>query len=115
MSYGLKAFIKNHSIFAQYVGIQDQYNLAYMVPIKKGTHFVAHYKFDGREKKPTTVVGFKQRYEESDIVATINSNKEITTSLTLRNPSYSVKLCGMIDYLKEKYSFGYGIVIGQSM
>lgn len=48
MSYGLKALIKNHSLFAQYVGIYDQYNLAYMVPIKKGTHFVAHYKFDGR-------------------------------------------------------------------
>ena len=48
MSYGLKAFLKNHSIFAQYIGIHDQYNLAYMVPIKKGTHFVAQYKFDGR-------------------------------------------------------------------
>lgn len=65
MSYGLKAFLKNHSLFAQYIGIHDQYNLAYMVPIKKGTHFVAHYKFDGREKRPTTILGFKQRYAQS--------------------------------------------------
>eukprot|EP00178_Gracilaria_changii_P017175 TRINITY_DN4909_c0_g1_i1.p1 TRINITY_DN4909_c0_g1~~TRINITY_DN4909_c0_g1_i1.p1 ORF type:complete len:140 (-),score=1.44 TRINITY_DN4909_c0_g1_i1:68-487(-) len=100
MSYGIKAFLKNHSIFGQYIAMHDQYNLAYMVPIKKGTHFVAHYKLDGREKKATTTVGFKQRYAESDIVTTVNTNSEISTTLTLRNPSFSVKLCGMIDYLK---------------
>lgn len=44
--YGLKAFIRNHSLFANYVGIQQQFNLGYIIPIKKGTQFVAHYKYD---------------------------------------------------------------------
>jgi hypothetical protein len=63
--YGLKAFIKNHSLFANYVGFQQQYNLGYIIPIKKGTQFVAHYRYDSYERSPTTIVGFKQRYSDS--------------------------------------------------
>lgn len=63
--YGLKAFIRNHSLFANYVGIQQQFNLGYIIPIKKGTQFVAHYKYDAHERAPTTIIGFKQRYSDS--------------------------------------------------
>jgi len=44
--YGLKAFIKNHSLFANYSPAQRCYNLGYVIPVKKGTQFVAHYKYD---------------------------------------------------------------------
>lgn len=63
MSYGLKAFINKHSLFANYVGIQQQYNLGYIIPIKRGTQFVAHYRYDSHERSPTTIIGFKQSYE----------------------------------------------------
>ena len=73
MSYGAKAFLKNHIFSLQYIGIQNQLNLGYVIPIKKGTQFVAHYKNDQREKKTTTILGFKQKYDRNDIIVTINS------------------------------------------
>lgn len=42
--------------------MQQQYNLGYIIPIKKGTQFVAHYRYDAHERSPTTILGFKQRY-----------------------------------------------------
>ena len=47
-SYAGKLFIKNHSFFAQYIAIQDQLNLGYMIPVKRGTAFISHYKYDAR-------------------------------------------------------------------
>ena len=112
-SYGMKAFLKSHTLYAQYIAIQEQLNLAYVVPIKKGTSFVSHWRYDKRENKSTTILGFKQKYQESEILATINSRAKITTILTLKQPSYGLKLCALIDYMREKYTFGYGITIGQ--
>ena len=114
-SYGAKAFLGRHSLFAQYIAIQDQLNLGYAIPIQKGTQFVAQYKFEGRERKPSTVLGFKQRYSDTDIMATFNSKGEVSTNLFLRNPNYGLRLCATADFLKEKYNFGYGIVLGQVM
>jgi hypothetical protein len=107
--------LKSHSLFANYVGFQRQYNLGYIIPIKKGTQFVAHYKYDAHEKAPTTILGFKQRYEQSDIVATINSQGELSTSVALKTPTFAIKLCALIDYMKDKYTFGYGITLGQGV
>ena len=109
----MKAFLKSHTLYAQYIAIQEQLNLAYVVPIKKGTSFVSHWRYDKRENKSTTILGFKQKYQESEILATINSRAKITTILTLKQPSYGLKLCALIDYMREKYTFGYGITIGQ--
>ena len=39
----------------------------------------------------------------------------MSTCLSFRNPSYSLKLCALIDYMKDKYTFGYGVTIGQGM
>lgn len=113
--YGLKAFIKNHSLFANYAPAQRNYNLGYIIPIKKGTQFVAHYKYDPQDRKGSTTVAFKQQYEELDILSTLSSKGEITTTASLKNPSYSLKLCAMVDYLKDKYSFGYGVTLGQAL
>ena len=113
--YGLKAFIKNHSLFANYAPAQRNYNLGYIIPINKGTQFVAHYKYDPQDRKGSTTVAFKQQYEELDILSTLSSKGEITTTASLKNPSYSLKLCAMVDYLKDKYSFGYGVTLGQAL
>ena len=64
-SYGMKAFFNKHTAYAQYIAIQDQMNLAYVVPIKRGTSSVSHWRYDRRENKSTTILGFKQRYQES--------------------------------------------------
>lgn len=72
-SYGAKTSIGRHNLFAQYIGIQDQYNLGYIIPLHKGSQFVAQYKYEGREKKTSTALGFKQRYSLMDILATLDS------------------------------------------
>lgn len=64
-SYGLKAFIRNHSLFANYHALQKQSTLAYVIPIKRGTEFVSQYKYDGHEGSSTTTFGLKQTYEQS--------------------------------------------------
>lgn len=45
-SYGAKAYIKSHSFAAQYTAMHQQLNLAYMIPIKRGSTFISHYKYD---------------------------------------------------------------------
>ncbi len=65
MGDGLKAFIRNNSLFANFTGLQNQYNIGYSIPIKKGTQFVAHYKYDAQLRAPCTTLAFKQRYQES--------------------------------------------------
>jgi hypothetical protein len=60
-----------------------------------------------------TTVGFRQHYSASSISATINSNGEIVTSVSMANAnSLALRLCAVVDYMKEKYSFGYGFTIG---
>jgi hypothetical protein len=99
-SYGMKAIINKHTAFAQYIAMQDQMNLAYVVPIKLGTSFVSHWRFDRRENKSTTILGFKQRYQDSEILATVNSRGKLATIITLKTPMYGLKLCALVDYMR---------------
>lgn len=101
----------------QYSANQQQLSLAYSVPIKKGTMFVSSFTHEKQDNKTTTVLGLKQKYHNSEIIATINSRAKITTSLSLLGgpqAPYSLRLCSIVDYLKETYKFGYGITIGQA-
>lgn len=45
----------------------------------------------------------------------MNTKYEISTTISIRNPTYAIKLCALVDYMKEKYSFGYGITLGQAL
>lgn len=63
------------------------------------------------------MLGIKQKYPNSEIVATINSRGKVATSLSLLGgpeAPYSLRLCSIVDYIKETYKFGYGITIGQA-
>jgi mitochondrial import receptor subunit TOM40 len=114
--YGAKFNYKAHHFFAQYMPSQGSTNLAYSVPIKKGTMFVSNFCHEKLDNKTTSILGIKQRYTNSEIIATINSRGKITTALTLYGAQapYSLKLCSIVDYLKDTYKFGYGITIGQA-
>lgn len=96
--------------------MQGSTTLAYSAPIKKGTMFVSSFTHDKRENKTTSILGLKQRYINSEILATINSRAKITTALTIfggPQAPYSLRLCSIVDYLKDTYKFGYGITLGQ--
>jgi len=111
-SYAAKAYIRNHSLSAQYMALHQQMNIAYMVPIKRGSTFISHYKYDATSQKSSAIIGLKQRYQNSEIVATINSRLKLVTNYTLKGPSYGIRLCAQADYDKQDYTFGYGITIG---
>ena len=61
-SYAAKAYIKNHTLLAQYTAMHQQFNLAYVIPIKRGSTFVSHYKYDATMQKSSAIVGLKQKY-----------------------------------------------------
>ena len=64
-SYAAKAYLGSHSIIAQYMALHQQLNIAYMIPIKRGSTFMSHYKYDATTQKSTAIVGLKQRYQNS--------------------------------------------------
>ena len=111
-SYGGKFFIGNHALYASSIQGGAQYHTGYIIPIRKGTTFVSHYKVDA-ENGSTAIVGMKQRYDFADITAIVNSKGKFSTILSLKSQFYGLKLCAEVDYPKDHYSFGYGISIGQ--
>lgn len=111
-SYAAKTYLGNHSIMAQYMAMHQQFNLAYMIPIKRGSTFISHYKYDANSQKSSAVVGLKQRYQNSEITATINSQFKMITNYTMKGPSYGIRLCAQADYEKKDYCFGYGVTVG---
>lgn len=111
-SYGAMGFLGKHSIMAQYMAMHQQFNLGYNIPIKRGSTFISHYKYDATSQKSSATVGLKQRYRDSEIVATVNSNWKMSTNFTLKGPSYGIRLCAQADYAKQDYTFGYGVTIG---
>lgn len=110
-SYGGKAFIGNHNFYASSIQGGAQYHVGYMIPIRRGTTFVSHYKYEP-EQGSTAVLGLRQRYESADITTTINSKSKLSTILSLKSSPVSLKLCAEVDYFKDHYSFGYGISVG---
>jgi hypothetical protein len=110
-SYGAKAFLGKHTLYASTIQGGAQYHVGYIIPIRRGMNFVSHYKYDP-ESGSTTIVGLKQRSETVDIAATISSKAKLSTIIGIKSVPIGLKLCAEVDYLKDKYSFGYGISIG---
>lgn len=64
-SYAAKAYIKNHSLLVQYMAMHQMLNLAYIIPIKRGSTFISSYKYDATSQKSSAIVGMKQRYQQN--------------------------------------------------
>ena len=110
-SYGAKAFFGKHTLYASSIQGGAQYHIGYIIPLKRGTNFVSHYKYDP-EHGSTAIVGVKQRSETVDITATVSSKAKLTTILGIKSVPLGLKLCAEVDYLRDHYSFGYGISLG---
>jgi len=91
-SYGTKVFLGNQALYASSIQGGVQYHLGYIVPIRKGTTFVSHYKYEP-EAGSTTVLGLRQRYDTAEITATVSSKYKLTTVVSLKSPFYGLKLC----------------------
>ena len=65
-----------------------------------------------RDRGSTAIIGLKQRSETVDITTTISSKARLTTILGIKSVPVGLKLCAEVDYLKDHYSFGYGISLG---
>jgi len=91
-SYGSKVFLGSHVLYASSIQGGAQYHLGYIIPIRRGTNFVSHYKYEP-EGGSTAIVGLKQRAETVDISATINSKGKATTILGIKSVPLGLKLC----------------------
>lgn len=89
----------NHAFYGTYLHGGQQIHLGYIIPIRKGTTFVSHFKQDP-ESGSQVIVGFKQKYEDVEITATVNSNFKIMSILGFRTPYYGLKLCAEVDYTR---------------
>jgi hypothetical protein len=111
-SYGGKVFIGNHALYASSIQGGMQYHIGYIIPVRKGTTFVSHYKIDA-ENGSTAILGIKQRYDGAEITTALNSKGKFWTILGLKSQFYGLKLCAEADIPKDHYAFGYGISVGQ--
>jgi len=109
----LKYSRKKHSIYAQYIGIQDSLTLAYLQRVNKHCQLVTEVSM-----KPTgetkTILGYRQRFNSTEVIATINSKGKISSIINLNSGFFNLKLCAQADYTKDSYKFGYGLSLGQA-
>jgi mitochondrial import receptor subunit TOM40 len=113
LGYAVKYKLRSHRFYFQY-SPEQSLNLAYSLPILDKMKFIANFAYE--QNKTTTILGLRQKYINSEITATINSRGKLATNLILggNGKFYSLRLCAIVDYLKETYKFGYGIIIGQN-
>lgn len=103
---------RRQTFYFNYSAPQDQAGLAYQLLVNKKCRLVSELSYKLSEGTTQTVIGFRQRLQDSETIATISSKGKISTALSLNGMGYSLKLCAVADYLKDSYKFGYGISIG---
>lgn len=101
----------NHAFYASSIQGGAQYHAGYVIPIRKGTTFVSHYRVEP-EAGSTAVLGLRQKSDIVDITATVNSKGRFATILNFKNQVVSLKLCAEADYSRDHYAFGYGVSVG---
>lgn len=113
MGGALKYSLRKHSFYAQYQGIQDQLTFAYLQRVNRNVQLVSELSV-----KPTgeakTILGYRQRFNTTEVIATINSKGKISSIINLNSGFFNLKLCAQADYNKDNYKFGYGLSLGQT-
>ena len=64
-SYAAKGFFRHHQVIAQYMAMHQQFNLCWLIPIKRGSTFISQYKYDATAQKSSAIIGLKQKYSSS--------------------------------------------------
>jgi len=87
--------------------------LAYLQRVNKNVQLISEMTV-----KPTgetkSILGFRQRFNTTEVMATINSKGKISSIINLNSGFFNLKLCAQADYNKDVYKFGYGLSLGQA-
>jgi carotenoid cleavage dioxygenase-like enzyme len=90
-SYGAKMFFRNHTLCLSSIQGGMQYHAGYIIPIRKGLTFGAHYKIEA-ENGSTTTFGLKQRAKNIDITGLVNTKGKLSTIFNVKDQLYGLKL-----------------------
>lgn len=110
-SYAAKYNYKKQHYFAQYSAREQMLQFAYQMLVKRHAYFVAQMNVSPSDGSTNSILGYRQRFANSEVIATINSKGKISTLISLQG-LLQLKLCATADYLKDTYKFGYGIYAG---
>lgn len=85
MSYAFKyAYDKKKSFYGQFIGANDQWILAYNQKLLDRAWFVSEFNYTGQTKETKTVLGFRQKFQQSEVMVTVNSKLKLSTILSLQ-------------------------------
>jgi mitochondrial import receptor subunit TOM40 len=60
-----------------------------------------------------TTIGYKQRFSTMEVINALSGNGKLHSTLKFLGPFYSLRLCAVLDYLKNTHRFGFNVLFGQ--
>jgi len=114
INYAVKYSSLKHSIYGNYSAIQNLATLAYTQKVNKNVQIISEFNVNPVEGETKTVLGYRQKFNTSEVIATLNSKGKINSIVSLTSGFFTLKLCASADYQKDSYKFGYGISFGQN-
>jgi mitochondrial import receptor subunit TOM40 len=113
LSGAIKYNWRKHAFYGHYSAIQNLLSLAYTQKVSKSVQIISELNVNTLEGETKTVLGYRQKFSTTEVVATVNSKGKINSIITLLSPYFQLKLCASADYAKDAYKFGYGVSFGQ--
>jgi mitochondrial import receptor subunit TOM40 len=115
MSGGFRYAHRNkHSLYFNYLAMTDTATIAYLLKINKNSQAVTELSLNTADGETKFITGYRQRFQSTDVIATISNKGKISSALNINGGLYQLKLCCVADYSKDTYKFGYGISFGQT-
>lgn len=112
-SYNLRYQNGQSTYYAQYMAPMSLVNLAYKFNPNKKMMMVSEMEYNTMTGETNTVLGYKHKFVASEFTGTINSKGKISSIFSILTPQLSLKLCGVANFVKPSYKFGFGINLGQ--
>jgi mitochondrial import receptor subunit TOM40 len=106
------SFLK-HSFYGNYSALQNLLTFAYQQKVSKNVQIISEFNVNPVDGETKTVLGYRQKFNTTEVIATVNSKGKINSILSLASSYFQLKLCASADYQKDSYKFGYGISFGQ--
>jgi len=113
LSGAFKYSLNKHSLYGHYSAIQNLLTLAYTQRVSKSVQIISEFNVNTLEGETKTVLGYRQKFTNTEVIATVNSKGKINSIINLMSNYFQVKLCASADYQKDSYKFGYGVSFGQ--
>jgi len=88
-------------------------NLAYKLNPNRKMMMVSELEYNTMTGETNAVLGYRHKFSSSDFTGTINGKGKVSSIFSFNNTQLSLKLCGVANFIKPSYKFGFGISLGQ--